>query len=316
MERPLSQEEIDATFEKVSGHSASASGPAVQEYDFRRVDRIGKDQLRLIRLLHENFARNLAASLSAYLRAYVAANVISIEQLSFAEFYLSFSSPTCLVTLGVQPTGGTALLEMNPSVAFPIVEMLLGGSGRPEKADRALTDLEQLLLDNIYVIILRELETAWKPITPISLALERRLTEPQLLQVSSPDDTIVAVAIDLRVGGNIGLMNLGMHSTTLRQLRKAFVQHYERKAEARGEEQNARFRQVAACKLHLDAKLEGPTISMADAVALDAGDVLAFDYPLDRPLSLLVNGRNKYEGRIVGSNGRRAFSVTAPAREL
>lgn len=310
MERALTQEEIDATFEKISGRGARGSEPAVQEYDFRRVDRIGKDQLRLIRLLHENFARNVAASLAAYLRAYVAANVVSIEQLSFAEFYLSFSSPTCLVTLGVQPPGGTALLEMNPSVAFPIVEMLLGGSGKPGKADRALTELEQSLLDNIYLIILRELETAWKPITPIKLTLERRVTEPQLLQVSSPDDTIVAVTVDLRVGGNIGLMNLGMPSTTLRQLRRAFVQHFGRKAEVRAEEQEARFRQVAACKLRLEATLEGPTISMADALALAPGDVLAFDYPVSRPVQMNVNGKTKFRGRIVTSNGRRAMSIT------
>jgi len=309
VERALTQEEIDATFEKVSGRGARSSEPSVQDYDFRRVDRIGKDQLRLIRLLHENFARNLAASLSAYLRAYVAANVVSIEQLSFAEFYLSFNSPTCLVTLGVQPSGGTALLEMNPTVAFPIVEMLLGGTGKPSKADRALTELEQSLLDNIYMIMLRELETAWKPIAPITLTLERRITEPQLLQVSSPDDTIVAVTIDLRVGGNIGLMNLGMHSTTLRQLRKAFTLHYDRKAEARPEEQAARLRQVAACKLRVEATLEGPTIPMVDVLALAPGDVLSFDYPVDRPVQLNVNGKCKFRGRIVAANNHRTLAI-------
>ena len=66
----------------------------VQAYDFRRPDRIAKDQLRAIHLLHENFARSLASSLSAYLRAYVAVNLVSVEQLSFMEFAGCLPSPT------------------------------------------------------------------------------------------------------------------------------------------------------------------------------------------------------------------------------
>src|SRR5215471_2684115 len=82
----------------------------VPSYDFRRPDRIAKDQLRAIHLLHENFARSLASSLSAYLRAYVAVNLISVEQLSFVEFSQCLPSPSCLVSLGLRPYEGNAVL--------------------------------------------------------------------------------------------------------------------------------------------------------------------------------------------------------------
>ena len=101
-----------------------------QPYDFRRPDRIAKDQLRAIHLLHENFARSLASSLSAYLRAYVAVNLVSVEQLSFMEFTQCLPSPTSMIVLGMKPFDGNAVLEINPSLVFPILEMLLGGSGK------------------------------------------------------------------------------------------------------------------------------------------------------------------------------------------
>src|SRR5215472_4832103 len=101
----------------------------VQAYDFRRPDRIAKDQLRAIHLLHENFSRSLASSLSAYLRAYVAVNLVSVEQLAFMEFTQTLASPTCLVALSMHPFDGNAAIEISPSLAFPVLEMLLGGSG-------------------------------------------------------------------------------------------------------------------------------------------------------------------------------------------
>src|SRR5271156_2338376 len=118
MERVLSQEEIDDVFRH--NRDTPEDDPA----------RIAKDQLRAIHILHENFARTVASSLSAYLRAYVAVNLVSVEQLSFMEFSQCLPSPSCLVSLSLQPFEGNAVLEMNPGLVFPIIEMLLGGAAR------------------------------------------------------------------------------------------------------------------------------------------------------------------------------------------
>jgi len=144
----LSQEEIDSVFRK----KQPVEDPTVkaQAYDFRRPDRIAKDQLRAIHLLHENFARSLASSLSAYLRAYVAVNLVSVEQLAFIEFAQMLPSPTSLVALGMKPFDGSAVLELNPSLVFPVLEMLLGGTGQSaQKPDREITEIEQSILDGL-----------------------------------------------------------------------------------------------------------------------------------------------------------------------
>src|SRR6202045_5298643 len=121
-ERVLSQDEIDDVFRHLRDIPPE-DDPAkrAEPYDFRRPDRIAKDQLRAIHILHENFARSLASSLSAYLRAYVMVNLVSVEQLSFMEFSQCLPSPTCLVSLGMRPFDGSAVLELNPSLVFPIL---------------------------------------------------------------------------------------------------------------------------------------------------------------------------------------------------
>src|SRR5579872_3495350 len=141
----VSQQEAANSFKTVrDGGPDDGAAKHALLYDFRRPDRIAKDQLRAIHLLHENFARSLAASLSAYLRAYVAVNLVSVEQLSFMEFSQCLPSPSCLVALDMNPFEGAAVLEINPALVFPIIEMLLGGNAKsPLKVNREITEIEQ-----------------------------------------------------------------------------------------------------------------------------------------------------------------------------
>ena len=106
-------------------------------FDFRRPDRIAKSQLHAIHQLHDNFVRNLVSSLSAYLRSYLIINLVSVEQLSYSEFLECLPSPTCLASLGLKPYDGNAVLELNSSLIFPILEILLGGDGKLQFSTQA-----------------------------------------------------------------------------------------------------------------------------------------------------------------------------------
>ena len=199
-DRVLSQQEIDNVFKKLREASAAdAAAKKAQPYDFRRPDRIAKDQLRAVHLLHENFARNLASSLSAYLRAYVAVNLVSVEQLSFLEFTQVLPSPTSLIALGLKPYDGTALLEINPALVFPILEMLLGGTGKnTTKMSREITEIEQSILEGLMRIVLNDLRSSWAPVTAIGFTIEAHETEPQLLQFLAPNEAVVAISMEIR----------------------------------------------------------------------------------------------------------------------
>ncbi|MCS7041738.1 MAG: flagellar motor switch protein FliM [Bryobacteraceae bacterium] len=311
-DRLLSQEEIDNVFRTAKGARAK-DDPAkrAQPYDFRRPDRIAKDQLRAIHLLHDNFARSLASSLSAYLRAYVMVNLISVEQLSFLEFSQCLPAPTCIVSLGMRPFDGNSILEMNPQMVFPILEMLLGGTGKtPLKENREITEIERSILTGVFRIILHDLRQAWAPIANINFSIEAFETEPQLLQILAPNEAVVAIGIEIRIGEIAGMMNLGIPSIIVKMLRQKFDQQWSvRKSESTEEEQERMWRLLQPAELKFDARLIGPTLTVEQMLELKAGDVLAFDYPVERPLVLIVNGTHKFLGR-VGTNGRkRVFHI-------
>lgn len=311
-DRVLSQEEIDSVFRNVRDVPEDDDPTKrAQPYDFRRPDRIAKDQLRAIHLLHENFARSLASSLSAYLRAYVAVNLISVEQLSFVEFSQCLPSPTCLVSLGMSPNEGNAVLEINPSLVFPILEMLLGGSAKsPTKINREITEIEQSILDGLFRIILHDLRIAWNTVTQVEFAIESHETDPQLMQILAPNEAVVAVSMEARIGENAGMMNIGIPSIIVKMLRHKFDQQWSlRKTESTDVEQARILRLIKSATLNVEARLEGPTLRVEDLLEIGVDDVLTFDYPVGRPLDLLINGALKYRGNVVGSGHNRGFEV-------
>jgi flagellar motor switch protein FliM len=288
----------------------------VELYDFRRPDRIAKDQLRSIHLLHETFARAMASSLSAFLRSYVFVNLTSVEQLSFAEFVKSLPSPSCMVSLGLRPYEGNAVLELGHSLVFPILEMLLGGTGKNSASiQREITEIEKSILDSVFRVILQELKSAWQAVTLMDFVIESHETEPQLLQMLAPNEAVVAVSMEIQIGENSGVMNIGIPSIIVKMLRQKFDQQWTVRKGPSTDTEHARILKLLkpAC-LQADARLTGPTVRLDDLLRIDVDDVLTFDHSTAKELTLELNGKTKFLGHVVANEGKRGFQIGAEWR--
>ncbi len=101
MSKILSQEEIDALLTSASDIERAARADVRSKqpetviiYNFRRPDRVSKEQMRSLHFLHDRFARNISTSLSAYLRAVTEVSILSVEQFTYSEFLMSLPDPT------------------------------------------------------------------------------------------------------------------------------------------------------------------------------------------------------------------------------
>ena len=283
----------------------------VETFDFRRPDRIAKDQVRAVHLLHENFAGKLTSSLSAYLRAYVSITLISVEQLPFLEFSQCFPSPTCIVSFTMRPFEGSGVLELNPALIFPILERLLGGVGKGgTKVSRKITEIEQVILGGLFRIVLNDLKQAWHPVASIEFAIESFETDPQVLQILTPNEAVVAISMEVRVGDITGMMNIGIPSTVVKSLRQKFSQQsMTRRPEATQQDQSRVFRLIRSSQVGVESCLTGPAMRMKDLVDVKVDDVVVFDFPVGKHIELNINGKRKYEGQIVSVGQKRAFQV-------
>lgn len=309
MKRVLTQQEIDAAFQG-SANLRKESDKSSTSYDFSRLDRIPKSQLRAIHLLHENFARNLASSLSAYLRTYILLNLASIEQISYSEFVEGISAPSCIAYIGLQPYDGTAVLELSPALVFDLMEMLLGGGGKgTTQPKRKITEIEESLVQMLLRIVLQDLREAWKTVTDINFTVQSLASEPQWLHVLAPAEAVVVIAIEMRVGSNSGLLNLALPSIFIKRLRDKFEQLQQvRRAESTERDQVRVSHSILSSRTEFEAVLSGGTMSLGEFLGLEVGRIIVLGSG-QPTFSGILNGYQKWTGRAVSVGEKRAFQI-------
>jgi flagellar motor switch protein FliM len=314
MKKVLSQEEIDAVFQGTVADASKESEPDVTSFDLSHLDRIPKSQLRAIHLVHENFVRNLASSLSAYLRSYVGLNLVSLEQISYSEFIDGLSFPTCMSYVSMAPYEGTSVLEMNMTLMFSLMELLMGSKGRSNLAvQRKITDIEKAIMQTLLRVILRDLRDAWKSVAEIDFAVQSLASEPQLMHVLAPAEAVIVIAVDVRIGAVSGLMNLAIPSIFIKRLRHKFDQlQTVRKLHVNDIDQQRMSRLMQDVEMRFRAVLDGGSISARELVDLEPGHVLIFDHPLDRPIKGTINEREKWTGTIAAKQNKLVFQAASP----
>jgi flagellar motor switch protein FliM len=135
-------------------------------------------------------------------------------------------------------------------------------------------------------------------------------TEPQLLHLLAPNEAVVAVGVEVRIGESVGMMNIAMPSIVIKMMRQKFDQQWSvRKTHASVAEQLRVLAVLREASLTLEARLEGPTLAVRDLLELTEGHLLTFDYPVDRSVELLVNDTHRFSAQMVGAGRKRACQV-------
>ncbi len=153
----LSQAEVESLLSAMDGRESDVIADAatsrikhrdkISPYDFKRPERVGKEQMRSLQTMHEGFGRNFGAALSALLRTIVELKLTSVDQLTYSEFVFSLENPTCFNLINAAPLEGQLILDINLSLLFPIIDRLLGGgSDSGTVVRRPLTEIELRLV--------------------------------------------------------------------------------------------------------------------------------------------------------------------------
>jgi flagellar motor switch protein FliM len=321
MDKILSQDEINALFSAISTDDvALAAAPDKQDkdgrkidgYDFQRADRISQDQIRSLHTLHDYFGRNFSSSLSAYLRAFVDVSIRSVDQLLYTEFLKLVPDPTLFATLGMRPLDSYLALEINPSIVLPVIDMLLGGPGNPPAAtDRTLTEIEMNIIEGVIRLAMRDLRDAWRPIMEVDFYLENSGTKPQGFQIVAPGETVVVVALEVKLGEASGMMNLCIPSRVLKVLRSRFDQqwNYRRQKVAGGDAERI-LTVLKPAPIALSGELHDNTLTVDDLLKISEGDIIQLNRRINDATMLCVAGVPKFAGRIIARQGKKFFEIT------
>ena len=335
MAKILTQEEVDALLSTVQAAESGGedASTAIEEaaaqvqverkrkkskqykkvmvYNFKRPDRVSKEQMRSLHFLHDRFARNFSSSLSAYLRTISEINLVSVEQLTYSEFLLSLPDPTCFCSISMRPLEGNAALEINPSLVFPIIDKMLGGPGEALTEIRAMTAIEQNIFEAIVRLMLEDLKEVWRQIVSLEMRIHAQETSPQLVQVVAPNEVVVLIVFEVKFQEVVGMMNFCIPSIILEPIAKEFDQEWYTgyKKSDTFEEAKMLTELMKRVYFGVGAEIRGSTITVQDFLSLEQGDIIQLTSKPEDPLVLSVNSVPKYEGQVLIANEQRSFQI-------
>jgi flagellar motor switch protein FliM len=334
MAKILSQDEVDALLNQFSSTEESEKKPAAEHkekpqkivssrksdlnadknvslYNFRRPDRVSKEQLRSLHYIHDRFARNFSSSLSAYLRALIDVSLYSVEQFTYAEFILSLPDPTYFNAISMSPLEGSVILEMNPKILFPMIDKILGGKGEDfGGGSRSITDIEKELIEGVVKLILRDLENAWKQIIKLTMKIVTTETSPQLIQVVAPNEIVVLVVFEIKVAEARGFMNFCIPAIVLEPIAHRFSQDwYADRAKANVDELKKLKINLFKTDLTVEAGIYGNKILIKDLLDLEAGSFIKLESKITDEIKLKINGAEKFTAYPVQVNDRLGVQV-------
>lgn len=327
----LSQAEVESLLNVVDANAkagGSASRPAlpagpppaaprsrdkVTPYDFKRPERVGKDQMRALQTLHEGFGRNFGAALSALLRSIVEMKLTSVDQLTYSEFVFSLENPTCFNLLKADPLEGNLILDINPSILYPIIDRLLGGGRETSSLSRRpLTEIELRLVRRITDLFLEELHRAWENVLDLDLAVVRVESNPQLVQIVPPNEVVVLISFELTVGDVRGMMNLCVPFNSIERISgklssNSWVTYGKRQATPES------IRQISGnlqgSLLGMVVQLAETRISTKELVGLRVGDIITTEKDIRSPLVVELEGVAKFSARPGALKGHKAIRI-------
>lgn len=278
----LSQEEIDQLLEAISSGEVESEETVTDDrnvkiYDFKRPDKFSKDQIRTVQMMHETFARLTTTALSAKLRSMVQVHVSSVDQLTYEEFTRSIPNPTTLALISMDPLKGSAILEMDPSITFTIIDRLFGGTGEPIKISRELTDIELSVIEGNVVQILGNLRESWSTVIDLRPRLGSIETNPQFAQIVPPNEMVMLITLETKIGESEGMMNLCIPYITIEPIiQKLSAQYWFASARQIDSESNKKVIQGRLEKVMTDIKVEVGSVDLTfrELINIQKGDII------------------------------------------
>jgi flagellar motor switch protein FliM len=317
MGKILTQQEIDAILGNArKADNAATPAKNVQPWNPRGSGQMHNDQARAITTLHESFARNVAHSLGAYLRVPFEVTLISVEQLTFSEFLGGIPELTYLLSLELNPPGVMAALQIDHSIVFPTVDVLLGGSGSYVEIKREISEIEEQIMEGVVKIISRELAVGWSPLG-FEITIGERHSIPQIQRFLPQQEKILALSFEITLNDIKGTMNLVFPATVSNAMVRKLSLDWEYKRPRASAGASARLREhLNNCDFNVVLGFGAVKIRVRDLMKASAGTILTFDINESSPASLLVSDRPIFDASPVRLGTSRAAQLIRPSSQL
>ncbi|MCI8719198.1 MAG: flagellar motor switch protein FliM [Lachnospiraceae bacterium] len=325
MSEILSQDEIDKLLNAYSTGELDTEALKdedtvdVKVYDFSRPSKFSKEHLRTLESIFEHYGRLLYTNLPAYLRKSVQVDVMNAEAVTYSEFSNSLSNPVLLGLVNFSPLPGNILVELATNLGYCIIDRLLGGEGVALEKKREFSEIELTIVERVLNVCVDLLRDPWKNVANVQPRLERIETNSQFAQIISPQEMTAIVTINLKIGDVEGLMNICLPYATLEDvIDKLNIKFWYSTMQSRDDGTNYDGiieTLISKAEIPIKAILGESSMSVAEFVNLQPGDLIKLDSDIEQELTVYVGNIKKFMALPGSSNDNYAIRITSVIRE-
>ena len=311
----LSQDEVDALLQGITGESRKPETEAVEEgairsYDIASQERIVRGRMPTMEIINERFARNIRIGLFNFIRKSPEISIGSIKVQKYSAFLREIVVPTNFNIVSVRPLRGSGLIVCDPTLVFAVIDALFGGAGRyPTRIEgRDFSPTEQRIIARLVEVIASEYKKAWVGIYPLELDYQRSEMQPQFANIATPSEIVVATSFTLEIGDTSGTIHFCIPYATLEPIRDVLYSTVQGDAA----EPDRRWvdlmkQQIQAAQVELVAELAQAPATVEQLLSFKVGDFIELD--LHHRIEAKVAGVPVFDGSYGISNGKYALKV-------
>lgn len=320
----LSQNEIDSLLKALSSGELDVdeikdkNEKQVKDYDFARPAKFSKEHLRTLEIIFEHYGRLLSTNLPVYLRKNVQVEVMNSEAVTYSEFSNSLSNPVLLGIVNFAPLSGSIIIEIGENLGYTIVDRMLGGKGAPLERPRDFSEIELLILERIFNVVVNLLIEPWENVCELEPRLERIETNSQFAQIISPTEMIALVTLNIKIGEVEGLINICLPYITLESVMdKLNTKYWYSNLQEKDEQEYSEIIEslISRAPMPVKVALGNSTISVNDFLGLQRGDIIRLDTKVDEELNIYVGNIKKFTALPGATGDNYAVRITSVIRE-
>ncbi|MDZ4145158.1 MAG: flagellar motor switch protein FliM [Burkholderiales bacterium] len=281
----LSQDEVDALLEGVTGESQSVAEvdtdvSGVRNYDLSSQERIVRGRMPTLEIVHERFARNFRIGIFNFMRRSPEISIGPVKVQKFSAFLRNVVVPTNINVMQVRPLRGSGLVICDPTLVFTVIDNLFGGTGQYQTRieGREFSPTEQRIILRLVEVITAEYKKAWATIYPIELEYTRSEMHTQFANIATPSEIVVTVTFRVEIGETGGDMHICIPYSCLEPIRETLYSPLQ------GDQQepdkrwvNLLTQQIKSATVSLAAELAHSEATVGELMALKKGDFIELD---------------------------------------
>ena len=231
--------------------------------------------------------------------------------MKFGEYVQTLFLPTSLNMVRFRPLKGTALITLEASLVFILVENFFGGEGRfrTKIEGREFTPTERRIIQKLLKMIFADYKEAWAPVMDAEFEYLDSEVNPSMANIVSPSEVLVVNKFHIDLdggGGNLHICFPYSMIEPIRELLDAGVQSDKGDTDVRWNK--ALREEVMDVNVDVGVKLLDTTVSLRDILNFQVGDILNVDIPEN--LLVSVEDLPSYHGKLGRTKDKLAVKIS------